>query len=390
MKITAVKGIPLGCACSPIGDALSTSAARQALLIKIETDTELMGIGEAFTFGAPLAVMKHIVEMQLAPMLTGQDPAHIEKLWNTMYWRTIAHGRRGLVMGAISGVDIALWDLLGKMSHMPVYKLLGACCHKVPTYASGGFYAPDKGIDGLRAELEGYMKQGYKDAKIKIGRNLERPGSPLRYMANQAWSVTEEEDIKRMETAREILGRGRMVSDANASWDSCTALRMGKELDRLKVCWLEEPLPFEDLEGLQRISRELPHIQIAGCETQQGLKNFETMVKMDAVDILQPDIGWAGGFTECRKIGAMGEAAGRKISLHCFGSAVLFGASLHLAASMANTEMMESEENPNPLKEDITTAPFEADGSMNFYVPQGDGLGLELDWTKMEKYTIML
>lgn len=390
MKITAVKGIPLGCACSPIGDALSTSVARQALLIKIETDSQLYGIGEAFTYGAPLVVMKHLVEMQLAPMLMGQDPASIEFLWNIMYWRTIAHGRRSLIMGAISGIDIALWDLFGKTAHMPVYKLLGAASHIVPTYASGGFYAPDKGVEGLRAELEGYMNRGYKDAKIKIGRNLERPGSPLRYMENQDWSVTEEEDIKRMEVAREILGSGRLIVDTNASWDSSTALQMGRELDRLKVCWLEEPVPFEDLEGLRRISREMPHIQIAGFETQQGLKNFETMVRLDAVDILQPDIGWAGGFTECRKIGAMGEAAGRKLSLHCFGSAVLFAASLHLAASMANTEMMESEENPNPLKEGITVAPFEWDSHMNFYVPQGDGLGIELDWTKIEKYTIML
>ena len=86
----------------------------------------------------------------------------------------------------------------------------------------------------------------------------------------------------------------------------------------------------------------------------------------------------------------MGEASGRKVSLHCFGSAVLFGASLHMAASMANTEMMESEENPNPLKTDIVKEPFQADSHMNFYVPQGDGLGVDLDWTKLEKYIIMM
>ena len=211
MKITAVKGIPLGCTCSPISDALSTSAARQALLVRIETDSGYYGIGEAFTYGAPLAVMKYIVEMQLAPILMDQDPVQIEKHWNTMYWRTIAHGRRSMIMGAISGIDIALWDLLGKICHMPVYKLLGACSDMVPSYASGGFYAPGKGIDGLRAELEGYMEKGYQDAKIKIGRNLDRPGSPLCYMANQECSVTVEEDIRRMETAREVLGTGRLM-----------------------------------------------------------------------------------------------------------------------------------------------------------------------------------
>ncbi len=390
MKITAVKGIALRCPCSPISDALSSSAARQALLVKIETDQGLYGIGEAFTYGAPLAVMKHIVEQQLGPMLMGCESCRIEEIWNTLYWRSIAHGRRSVVMGAISGIDIALWDLLGKSVHMPVCRLLGQHWDKVPSYASGGFYAPGKGMDELRKEMEGYRKKGYRDAKLKIGRNLERPGAPLRYMANQECCVTLEEDYRRVEAVKEIIGNGRVIVDSNASWDSYTALNCGRELYRLGVCWLEEPIPFEDLEGMQRLSRELSEVQIIGCETQQGAKNFETMVRMDAVDIVQPDIGWAGGFTECRKIGALAEASGRKISLHCFGSAVLFAASLQLAASMANTEIMESEENPNPLKSELLKKDFAADEQMNFYVPDGDGLGIELDWTKLEEYIIMV
>ena len=377
------------CGCSPISDALSTSAARQALLVKIETDTELYGIGEAFTYGAPLDVMKYIVEQQLGGMLIGQNPVRIEELWNTMYWRTVAHGRRGLIMGAISGIDIALWDLLGKAAHMPVCRLLGEFSDRVPSYASGGFYAPGKDTDGLRSEVEQYMKMGYRDVKIKIGRNPERWHSPFRYMANQEYGVSVEEDYQRVKAAKEIVGDGRLIVDSNASWDAETALTCGRELYKLGVCWLEEPIPFEDLEGMQKISKELSEVSIVGCETQQGLKNFETMVRMDAVDILQPDVGWSGGITECRKIGALAEASSRKISLHCFGSAVLFAASLHLAASMANTEMLESEENQNPLKSDLLTKPFEKDKHMSFYVPQGDGLGIELDWTKMEKYSIM-
>ncbi|MCC8127544.1 MAG: mandelate racemase/muconate lactonizing enzyme family protein [Clostridiales bacterium] len=390
MKITAIKGIPLRCSCSPISDALSTSTARQALLVKIETDTELYGIGEAFTFGAPLVVMKYLVENQLGPMLVGEDPTNIEKCWNTLYIRTLAHGRRSMTMGAISGIDIALWDLFGKAVHLPVSRILGAVYDRIPAYASGGFYAPGKDLDGLREELENYKKQGYRDTKIKIGRNLDRIGLPLSYMGNQDCAVRVEDDYRRVELAKSIVGEGRLIVDTNASWDSFTALSRGRELSRLGVDWLEEPIPFEDLEGLQRISRELPELQIIGCETQQGSRNFETMIKMDTLDIVQPDIGWAGGFTECRKIGVLAEASGRKISLHCFGSAVLFAASLQLAASMANTEMLESEENPNPLKSDISVKPFEADEKMNFYVPDGDGLGIELDWEKMEKYTVSL
>lgn len=389
MKITAVKGIPLRCTCAPISDALSTSTARQALLVQIETDTEITGIGEAFTYGAPLAVMKYLVEKQLGPMIIGRDANDIEEIWNMLYWRTIAHGRRSLVMGAISGIDIALWDIRGKAARKPVVELLGQCSDRVPSYASGGFYAAGIGLDGLAEEIENYMKQGYQDAKIKIGRNLDRPG-PLHYMAIQDNAVTVEEDFLRIETAKAIVGKGRLFVDANASWDRATALSQSRELCRLGVSWLEEPIPHEDLEGFCQLCKEFPDLQIIGCETQQGLGNFTTMIQQEALDIVQPDLGWAGGFTECRKIGAMAEASGRKISLHCFGSAVLFAASLHLAAAMPNTEMLESEENPNPLKSDLITSEFETDEHMSFFVPQGPGLGVELDWTKLEKYIIMI
>ncbi len=390
MKITAVKGIGLSCPCEPISDALSTSTSRIALLVKVETDTELYGIGEAFSYGAPLPVMKYLVEEQFGPMLIGQDPTEIEKIWNTLYWRTIAQGRRGLTMGAISGIDIALWDLFGKICHQPIIKLLGQCYDRVPSYASGGFYKKDKGLDGLREELSGYKELGYRDAKIKFGRNIDRQGAPLSYMANQENTVTLDEDYKRVEVAKEVVGKeGRLIVDSNACWTSYETLTRGQELQRLGVSWIEEPIPFEDEEGLKRISQKLPKLQIIGCETQQGLKNFENLIRANALDIVQPDVGWSGGISECKKIGALAQAAGKKISLHCFGSAVLFAASLQLAGAMENTEMMESETNPNPLKTDIAKAPFEHDEHMNFYVPTGDGLGIELDWDKIEELKVL-
>ena len=385
MKITKVTGIALRVPCRPVADALTTSSARQALLVRVETDAGIEGIGEAFSFGAPLAAMQAILDAQLAPSLIGEDPLEIERLWQTLYWRTIANGRRSLTMAVLSGIDIALWDILGKAAHQPVCRLLGRYSDRVPSYASGGFYAEGKGVDGLKREIEGYLSRGYRDAKIKIGRTLDRPGAPLSYMANQACAVTPEEDFERVAAAKALLGSGLLIVDTNASWDSYLALSRGRELARLGVSWLEEPIPFEDLEGLQRISRELPQLQIIGCETQQGAANFATMIRMDALDIAQTDAGWVGGISETVKIGRIAAAAGRKISLHCFGSAVLFAASLHAAAAMANTERIESEENPNPLKTGLLKAPIEADEHMNFFVPQGDGLGIRLDWDKVEQ-----
>lgn len=390
MKITAVKGIPLRCACPKISDALSTSTSRQALLVRVETDSELFGIGEAFTYGCPLYIMKYLVEELFGPMLIGCNPAELEQLWNRMYWRTVAHGRRSVEMGAISGIDIALWDLFGKTVGMPVYKLLGAHSEQVPAYASGGFYAPGKGIDGLKREIEEYLEKGYQSVKIKIGRNPERNRNPLRYMADQENGVTLEEDFRRMEAAHELLGTKRLVVDTNASWDSGMVISCADTLRDLGVCWIEEPIPFEDLEGLKKISREAGSLQIAGFETEQGLRNFEKYIRNDAVDILQPDVGWSGGFTECRKIGALAAASGLPVSLHSFGSAVHFAASLHLAAAMPNTEMLESEENPNPLKTDLLKNYFLSDGAMNFFVPSGPGLGIELDWDMIENLTIRI
>lgn len=291
-------------------------------------------------------------------------------------------------MGAISGIDIALWDLLGKAAHMPVCKLLGQHLDRVPSYASGGFYAPGKDLHKLEEELEHYKAQGYRDMKIKIGRTLERSNAPLAYMANQDCAVSVEEDYKRIEAAKQIVGSGKLLVDTNASWDAQTALSFAPELVRLGVAWLEEPIPFEDIEGMKKLNAAVPQLHVIGCETQQGVKNFQHMAQEDAISIVQPDVGWAGGITECRKIGAMAQAMSKPISLHCFGSAVLFAASLHLAAALPNTEMMESEENPNPLKTDIMKGSFETDSQMSFFVPEGDGLGVDLDWSKMEKYVI--
>lgn len=386
MKITSVKGIQLRCPCEEIHDALSTSIARQAFLIRIETDKGIWGIGEAFSFGAPLNALQTLLDQQIAPIILEKEAENIEELWQTMYWRTLANGRRSLTMAIISGVDTALWDILGKAAHMSVSHLLGLAFQKIPTYASGGFYAPGKGLDGLRKELSSYRKKGYKDAKIKIGRTSSNPF--LDYMDNKNDKVSEEEDWQRIQAAHEIMEDGMLMVDTNATWTADQVIQNAPKLQTYGVKIIEEPLPFEDVDGYRKIADAVPSLVIAGCETQQGLKNFQNLLKENQIDILQPDVGWAGGISEVKKIGAAALAANKKISLHCFGSAVLFAASLQTAAAMSNTIAMESEENPNPLKTDILKTPFQTDPEMNFFVPDGPGLGIEVDWDHIEKYIV--
>lgn len=389
MKITAVKAIGLRWECPVMSDSMSVCRARQALWVKVETDTDIYGIGEAFCYGSPLIIAKHIVEDQLAPALLGEDPTDIERLWQRMYWRNVPNGRTGLVMGCISGVDIALWDILGKMTRLPISKLLGAHADRVPAYASGGFYAPGKDMDGLKREIEGYKKKGYRDIKIKIGRNPQQPGNAVNYTASQEFAVTYEEDILRLKTARQVMGNeGRLAADTNAAWTAEAVLAAAKDFHEAGLNWLEEPILFEDEEGLKQLRTELLDISIMGFETAQGCKNFIRLMKENAVDIVQPDVGWGGGISELRKIGLAAQGFSKPVSLHSFGSCVHFAASLQLAASLPNTESLESEENQNILKTGVIKTPFEHDGHMNFFVPSLPGLGIEIDWDEAEKIRV--
>lgn len=169
-------------------------------------------------------------------------------------------------------------------------------------------------------------------------------------MANQRGMVTIEEDWNRIKLAKSLLGKGKLIVDTNASWSASKTVQMGPELLDMGVSVIEEPIPFEDIHGYQHIKQSIPKLLVAGCETQQGLPYFSHMIESDCLDIVQPDVGWAGGISEVKKIGNAAQAAGKSISLHCFGSAVLFAASLQVASAMGNTIAMESEENPNPLK----------------------------------------
>ena len=389
MKITAVKTIGMRWECPVMSDAMSICRARQALWIRVETDCEIYGIGEAFCYGSPLVIGKYIVEEQLAPAIIGEDPTEIERLWQKMYWRNVPNGRTGLVMGCISGIDIALWDILGKIANMPISKLLGAHSDRVPAYASGGFYAPGKDLDGLKREIEGYKKQGYQDIKIKIGRNPELSGNAVNYTASTEFSVSYKEDIRRIEAARAVMGKeGRLAADINAAWPAEAVLAATEDFRKAGLNWLEEPILFEDEEGLKQLRDELLEISLMGYETTQGCKNFVRLMKENAMDIVQPDIGWGGGISELRKIGLAAQGFSKPVSLHSFGSCVHFAASLQLAASLPNTEAIESEENRNLLKTGIIKTPFEHDERMNFYVPQLPGLGIEIDWDEVEKIRV--
>ena len=298
-------------------------------------------------------------------MLIGEDPLLIEGLWQKMFARTRQFGRRGVVMNAISGIDIALWDIAGKVARLPLYRLLGGCRDRVEAYASGGFYQEGKSVDDLAGEAEGYRARGFKGMKMKIGRNPSTQ-THLRHLAEHAelCEVEPEEDIARVAAVRRALGpQAKLMVDVNCAWSPSFAIEMGRALEPYKLYWIEEPVATDDIDGSARVADALA-TPIAGYETEIGLYGFRELITRRAVDIVQPDIAWAGGFSECRRIAALAQAHHLMVAPHAFAGAVLLAASLHFIASIPNGLVLEFDQNPNGLRDELLKEPIriESDG----------------------------
>ncbi len=320
-------------------------------------------------------------------MLIGEDPLLIEGLWQKMFARTRQFGRRGIVMNAISGIDIALWDIVGKIAKFPLYRLLGACRDRVEVYASGGFYQEGKVIADLAAEAEGYRAHGFKGMKMKVGRNPSTQ-TDLRHLVDHAelCQVEPEEDIARVAAVRHALGpRAKLMVDVNCAWSPSFAIEMGRAFEPYKLYWIEEPVATDDIDGSARVADALA-TPIAGYETEIGLYGFRELITRGAVDIVQPDLAWAGGFSECRRIAALAHAHHRMIAPHAFASAVTLAASLHYIASIPNGLVLEFDQNPNGLRDDLLKEPLRIESDGTIRLPERPGLGIELDLGAVERY----
>lgn len=390
MKITDVQAI---CLCVPyratIADGCNCVTSRTSVLVKVSTDTDLWGIGEAVTFGGSSLAMRAVVEQQLAPLLIGEDPLNVEFLFQKMQWNNWGGGRFGLVKGGISGIDMALWDILGKAANMPISLLLGRHADRVASYASGGFYAKGKGLDDLKREMDGYLRMGYTAFKMKVGRTLEMVPSILPYMRGGDDTVSFQEDMRRIAAVREAVGpTGRVMIDMNCTWSVEAVLQAAPFFEEQRIFWIEEPVRTDDLAGYIRMKQHLPRVRIAGIENEQGLAKYETFLQSGVLDVVQMNLGWAGGFTHARRIAALAMAHNKPIAPHTFFSAVLHAANIHFAGAFPNALYIESEENENPLRTQLLKTPLEHDDHMNFFVPEGPGLGIELDWDVVETYAV--
>jgi L-alanine-DL-glutamate epimerase-like enolase superfamily enzyme len=372
---------------APMADALHYIPSRPALLVEVRTDDGLVGVGESAIYGGTASVGEALIHDVLAPRVLGADPTRPELLWRRMMWPSHQLGHGGAFPMAVSGIDIAVWDLLGQLAGLPLFRLLGGHHTRVRAYASAGFYFAGKDAGALAEEFEGYAERGFRHAKMKVGRTPETPLNPLAHMVEPGFAtVSLEEDLARVRAVRRAVGDElRLAVDANNAWDVATARTAGRQFERLGVAWFEEPVRTDDRAGSARLAAALD-VPVSGYETESHVAGFRDLIAAGAVDIAQPDAIWTGGITACRRVAALAEAAGLPCVPHVYSTAVSIAANLHLVASLPNAYLLELDQNPNALRTELLTEPIEPDADAVVAVPERPGLGVRLDQATLRRY----
>ena len=352
---------------------------RQTALCVVSTDDGIQGLGEAFYYATPAKIVAHLISDGYAPLLIGRDPLDNAVIWDFLYNWTRDQGMKGLPISALSAIDIALWDIKGKALGLPVYKLLGgAYRNKAHVYATG-LYQPQNVPsieDALAEEALGYKEDGFFAMKLKVGYGIET-------------------DMRYVKAVREAIGNDIVLMvDANHAYNAVEAIRLAKEMEKYDVYWLEEPVPPEDIEGYIEVKQK-SNILIAGGEDEFTRYGFRELIARRAVDILQPDLCAAGGFTEMMNIVAMASAWNVPLAPHVWGTNVGLAASLQLFAVLPHfperrypaDPFFEYDRSPHPLREGVTEERFEmSDGYLD--IPQRPGLGVSLDMDFVRKHAL--
>ncbi|HET6499837.1 MAG TPA: mandelate racemase/muconate lactonizing enzyme family protein [Amycolatopsis sp.] len=341
---------------------------RSSCVVEIVTDEGVTGWGECF--GLP-AANRALIESMYAPLLIGRDPTERVSLWEAMYQRGRTH--KGIAITALSGVDIALWDLAGKIAGQPVYQLLGGKSDAVQTYASSFYYG---GLfdDDIEREAEHLLKQGFTAFKIKVGgRSIE-------------------DDAERVRRVRAAVGPdARLAVDANRGYTAAEAIVFGQAISEQNIWWFEEPVPPEDLAGYARVRAALT-IPIAGGESEYTRWGFRDLLAGEYVDVVQPDTEACGGIGEMLLIAGMASAFGAAMSPHVWGSAIATATALHVISALPHgtpsmtreRPRMELDTSPNSLRDKLAFL----DPGPIMRVPERPGLGIEIDRAGLDHFRV--
>ncbi len=359
---------------------------RSAHLVEVETNQGLTGWGECFGPGNIARANKGIVEGVIQPMVLGMDPMARDVIWHKVYNLMRDHGQKGMPMQALSGVDIALWDIAGKVTDQPIYKLLGGA-HRtdVPVYGYGMMLRPEPVAD-LAARFIDEAAQirdaGFTATKMKVG-------------------FGPKDDIRLAEAVRKGVGDDfRFMVDANHCYTTADAFTVGRALGDMDAYWFEEPVAPEDLNGYREL-RERLNVNISGGEAEFGRWGWRAILENRGLDIAQPEVCALGGITEYQRVLALAHAHHTPVVNHVWGSAVAIATNLHLLAAMPPLPgglhpwepMLEFDTTHNAFRDKLLTKPLNIqqhvkNNNGRMPVPNGPGLGVDPDRSVIDHYKV--
>jgi len=346
---------------------IGTAVKRDAVVVKVTTAGGLVGWGESHHGRAHTAVAK-LIETTLKQLVLGMDAADVVGVWKKIYDKQLAsHGMGAGTCLAMSGIDMALWDIRGKAAGMPLYRLLGGSRRAVPAYAGGvslGYQPPAQLIEELKKSLDA----GYKAVKLRVG------DSPKR-------------DLERIRAVRKACGDDLVIlTDANIGYSVEDARQVMPGMDELNVAWLEEPFPAHDYRSY-RLAKGFGRTPLAAGENHYTRFEFNRVIEDGAITILQPDLSKTGGITEALRIAAMASAHKLPIHPHSSMTGLNHAASIHFLAAIDNGGYFEGDvSKSNKFRDDLVSKPYEVDKDGNVWPLEKPGLGLEVNEEFLRKH----
>jgi D-galactarolactone cycloisomerase len=370
LRITDVKAFPVSFPIPPanrVALGIGTAVKRDAVVVKVTTADGLVGWGEAHHGRAHTAVAK-LIESTLKQLILNAEANDVVGLWERMYrYQLASHGMGAGACLAISGIDMALWDIRGKALGVPLYKLLGGASRAIPAYAGGvslGYQEPSQLIEEARKSVE----QGYKAIKLRVGDSVAH-------------------DIARMRAVRQAFGDElEILTDANIGYTLEDVRRVMPAMDELGIAWLEEPFPAHDYRSY-REAKGFGRTPLAAGENHYTRFEFDRVIEDGAITILQPDLSKSGGITECLRIAAMASAWKLPIHPHSSMTGLNHAASIHFLAALDNGGYFEGDvSKSNRFRDDLVDNPGKIDKDGNVRPLEKPGLGLEVNEEFLAKH----
>ena len=360
----------------PFGFSQFYYTQRENLLIEVVSESGISGWGECYGPARPIqeAIQNHIV-----PMILDRNPFDSELIWHSIWQRYLDHARHGTFMAAISGLDIALWDLKGKLTGQPLYRLLGGTAvDQVPCYATGHYFpkaSEDVILRTIIAEASQHIDRGFEALKLKIGKN------PVF-------------DRKVIINVRKEFPEVILMADANHAYNLNEAINIGRVLDENDYAFFEEPIAPHHYRDFAKLSAKLD-LAIATGECEQTRYGFRTLVESGGVDVLQPDLAYCGGISEGLKIRALADSFGISVTPHAWGTWIGFAAALHFHATTPPNPgrhenhifFLECDNSENPIKDRAFVEKIEICNG-HAILPPKPGLGITIDKSELRHFTV--